>query len=132
MTEKQPPSYPLRMPQELRERLTEVAKANNRSMNAEIVARLERSFTADKEVEQIAFESGFETSMLREDVARLTALLQKANESKANQSQNTDEIADKVAARLLKMIPIPLENLDRLAPDYAKPGFTRAKPSKSD
>ena len=45
MTEKQPPSYPLRMPQELRERLTEVAKANNRSMNAEIVARLEESFS---------------------------------------------------------------------------------------
>lgn len=44
MTEKQPPSYPLRMPQELREQLSEVAKANNRSMNAEIVARLQNSF----------------------------------------------------------------------------------------
>ena len=122
----------VRMPDGMRDRLKEVAKANNRTLNAEIVARLERSFTADKEVEQIAFESGFETSMLREDVARLTALLQKANESKANQSQNTDEIADKVAARLLKMIPIPLENLDRLTPDYAKPGFKRANPSKSE
>jgi predicted DNA-binding protein len=43
MTEKQPPSYPLRMPQELRERLAEVAKKSGRSMNAEIVARLEES-----------------------------------------------------------------------------------------
>lgn len=124
--------YIIRFPDGMRDRLKDAAKANNRTLNAEIVARLERSFTADKEVEQIAFESGFEAAMLREDVARLTALLQKANESKANQSQNTDEIADKVAARLLKMIPIPLENLDRLTPDYAKPGFTRAKPSKSE
>lgn len=46
MTEKQPPSYPLRMPQELREQLATVAKANNRSMNAEIVARLEQTFQA--------------------------------------------------------------------------------------
>lgn len=45
MTEKQPPSYPLRMPQELRERLAEVAKKSGRSMNAEIVARLEESFS---------------------------------------------------------------------------------------
>lgn len=124
--------FMLRLPDGMRDRLKDAAKANNRTLNAEIVARLERSFTADKEVEQIAFESGFETSMLREDVARLTALLQKANESKANQSQNTDEIADKVATRLLKMIPIPLENLDRLTPDYAKPGFKRANPSKSE
>ncbi|MEN5424387.1 Arc family DNA-binding protein [Comamonas aquatica] len=124
--------YIIRFPDGMRDRLKDAAKANNRTLNAEIVARLERSFTADKEVEQIAFESGFETSMLREDVARLTALLQKANESKANQSQNTDEIADKVATRLLKMIPIPLENLDRLTPDYAKPGFKRANPSKSE
>lgn len=43
MTEKQPPSYPLRMPQELREQLAEVAKQSGRSMNAEIVARLEQS-----------------------------------------------------------------------------------------
>ena len=124
--------FGLRMLPDLKEKIEQAARESGRSMNAEIVARLERSFTADKEVEQIAFESGFETSMLREDVARLTALLQKANESKANQSQNTDEIADKVAARLLKMIPIPLENLDRLTPDYAKPGFKRANPSKSE
>ena len=126
------PQMKIRLPADLKDQIEAAAKAAGRSMNAEIVARLERSFTADKEVEQIAFESGFEAAMLREDVARLTALLQKANESKANQSQNTDEIADKVAARLLKMIPIPLENLDRLTPDYAKPGFTRAKPSKAE
>lgn len=35
------PPYSLRMPQELRDRLESVAKANHRSLNAEILARLE-------------------------------------------------------------------------------------------
>lgn len=36
------------MPVELRDAIAEAAKANNRSMNAEIVARLENSFAAEK------------------------------------------------------------------------------------
>lgn len=36
-------SYPLRMPTELRQRLEEAADASGRSMNAEIVTRLEQS-----------------------------------------------------------------------------------------
>lgn len=40
----QAPSYPLRMPAELRERLEEAAAETGRSMNAEIVARLQQSF----------------------------------------------------------------------------------------
>jgi hypothetical protein len=49
MSEKpqQPPSYPLRMPQDLREQLAESAKKNNRSVNAEIIFRLESSFSPD-------------------------------------------------------------------------------------
>lgn len=38
---KQQNSYPLRMPEELRERLETMAKANGRSLNAEIVAILQ-------------------------------------------------------------------------------------------
>lgn len=89
----------VRFPDGMRDRIAEVAKANNRSMNAEIVARLERSFTADKEVEQIAFESGFEASMLREEVARLRKLLenQKADEKKMIQEQSKA-----IAAEVLK------------------------------
>jgi hypothetical protein len=41
----QPPSYPLRMPKELRDQLAESAKKNNRSVNAEIISRLEESFS---------------------------------------------------------------------------------------
>ena len=41
--QKQPQSYPLRMPEELRKQLEDCAKENNRSMNAEIIARLQAS-----------------------------------------------------------------------------------------
>ena len=40
---KQQNSYPLRMPEELRARLEEMARANGRSMNSEIVAILQRA-----------------------------------------------------------------------------------------
>lgn len=36
--------YLLRLPEGMRDRIAESAKANNRSMNAEIVARLESSY----------------------------------------------------------------------------------------
>lgn len=38
--------FVVRFPEGMRERIAEAAKANNRSMNAEIVARLEKSFSA--------------------------------------------------------------------------------------
>lgn len=46
MNEKQLPSYPLRMPPEVREQVEAAAKSSGRSMNAEIVARLQESFAA--------------------------------------------------------------------------------------
>lgn len=46
MEPKQQPPYPLRMPQELRDRITEEAKTAMRSVNAEIVSRLQASFEA--------------------------------------------------------------------------------------
>lgn len=107
----------VRFPDGMRDRIAEAAKANNRSMNSEVVARLERSFAADREVEEIAFESAFEATGLKQEIERLSALL-KANESK---TPSTDEIAEKVAAQLLKMIPISLEDLERFTRDYAKP-----------
>jgi hypothetical protein len=38
--------FNLRLPEGMRDRIAEVAKANGRSMNSEIVARLESSFDA--------------------------------------------------------------------------------------
>ena len=89
----------VRFPDGMRDRIAEEAKANNRSMNAEIVARLERSFTAEKEVEQTAFESGFEASMLREEVARLTKLLES---QKAEAQKFLQEQSKAMAAEVLK------------------------------
>jgi plasmid stability protein len=43
MTSPQSTPYPLRMPEELRERLADRAKANGRSLNAEIVAILQHA-----------------------------------------------------------------------------------------
>lgn len=41
--------YQLRLPEELRDRVRESAKAHNRSMNADIVARLDHTFTLGNE-----------------------------------------------------------------------------------
>lgn len=110
--------YPLRMPDDLRAKLEGSAKSGARSLHAEIISRLERSFSNDREMEEWAFESAFEKTTLSNEVARLTALLQKANESKANQSLSADEIADKVAERLRATV---LEKPEQAASDGAKP-----------
>ncbi|MFN4036406.1 hypothetical protein [Comamonas aquatica] len=87
------------MADELRSKLEASAKSGSRSLHAEIVARLERSFAAEKEVEQIAFESGFEASMLREEVARLTKLLES---QKAEAQKFLQEQSKAMAAEVLK------------------------------
>lgn len=46
------PQLKVRLPDGMRDRIAEAAKANNRSMNAEIVARLEASFQPS-EVDQL-------------------------------------------------------------------------------
>jgi hypothetical protein len=46
-SEKRIPPFGLRLPPELKERVHEAAWRNNRSMNAEIIARLEASFEKD-------------------------------------------------------------------------------------
>lgn len=58
--------YPLRMPEELRENLKSIAQENNRSLNAEIVARLQESFElsfsnqekVENELEKVVGEFG--------------------------------------------------------------------------
>lgn len=97
----------LRVPPELHAQIHASAKANNRTFNAEIVARLQESF----HVHGSGSGSG-SVSM------KMTA----QGEGHVNSDSGfTDELADKVAARLVKMIPISLEDLERLTPDYAKP-----------
>lgn len=112
----------LRVPPDLHAKIHESAKQNNRTFNAELVSRLERSFSSDRDMEEHAFESAVETTTLSNEVARLTALLQKANESKASPSPSADEIADKVAERLRATV---LEKPEQAVPDCAKPRSPR-------
>lgn len=53
------PQFNLRIPLELKERLEEAAAANRRSVTAELIARLETSFSDDQTVAHIdaAFEA---------------------------------------------------------------------------
>ena len=97
MSKELPPSriaeqFVVRFPEGMRGRIAEAAKANNRSMNAEIVARLERSFQDGDE----DFEQGFRSVMQEKEIARLNALL----DEKHRKVPTADEIADKVAERL--------------------------------
>jgi hypothetical protein len=88
MTKKAPPSrmapqFVVRLPdEEFKQRIAEAAKANNRSMNAEIVARLNRSFSMPDLSGQTTSidESGEIVSRdIVQHIADLQELLQKAN-----------------------------------------------------
>lgn len=50
---RQDDQFKLRLPDGLRNEIKDAAKANGRSMNAEIVVRLEASFEADRELAPI-------------------------------------------------------------------------------
>jgi hypothetical protein len=80
MAPKTPPSFLLdrfnvRLPDGMRERLAEAAKANNRSLNSEIVARLEASLDAG------SADGSF--AKLHQSLEDLKASLEKAIKKKA-------------------------------------------------
>lgn len=56
MTARQQPNYPLRMPQELRDFLEREAKKNSRSLNAEIVYRLQATAQASEVLNRLDSE----------------------------------------------------------------------------
>lgn len=91
--------YPLRMPDDLRAKLETSAKSGARSLHAEIVARLERSFTADREVEEIALESVVEAAGLQREIERLSKLLES---QKADAQKMMQEQTKAIAAEVLK------------------------------
>lgn len=68
--------YIVRFPDGMRDQLKGAAKINNRTMNAEIVARLQASMATDGAIEQQAFERGFETTVLKREIERLSKLLE--------------------------------------------------------
>jgi len=67
-------SYKLRMPAELKAKIAESAKTHNRSMNADIVARLEQSFlSASDDEKDILIEQ--QQKVLRNTLAQLDEML---------------------------------------------------------
>jgi len=62
------PKFMLRLPDGMREKIAVEAKENGRSMNAEIVARLERSFSYDEELPDLLQRSV--RTAIREALAR--------------------------------------------------------------
>lgn len=67
--------YPIRMPAELRAQLEDAAKAGNRSLHAEIIARLQSTFAAPTEEEAIAQPT---LAKLMKDVESIKERLNKA------------------------------------------------------
>ena len=71
--------FVVRLPDGMRDRIAEAAEANNRSMNAEIVARLEASFEAPRALapntaeEDMVWENKYQLDQLRADMNRLSA-----------------------------------------------------------
>lgn len=65
---KQRAPYPLRMPDEMRDALKDAAKKNDRSLNAEIVARLDMTLIADGRGSKVGGEetSQFMTKVVME------------------------------------------------------------------
>lgn len=117
MTDKQVPSYPLRMPVELREKLTLVAKNNNRSVNAEIIARLESSLDAIGAKadfgKDVAVRSAIAASLA--DVAVLTL----------TQDESWKEDVARRVAESLRAVPLVSAETD------AQPPRPRQRPRKA-
>ena len=65
--------HKLRMPPELKEKLFESAKSMNRSLNAEIVARIEQTFSQN----QNDFNAGYNACMVHMVIATSKALTEK-------------------------------------------------------
>lgn len=86
--------FALRLPDGMRGRIAAEAEANNRSMNAEIVARLESSFRDDAGVPD--FVTGNRLDMVERELeafrAELRGALFELRGSLANQAQRMDEL----------------------------------------
>lgn len=67
------PQYNLRWPEELRQKVAQSAKEHNRSMNADIVARLEQSFSQN----QNDFNDGYNACMVHMIIAVSNVLSEK-------------------------------------------------------
>lgn len=70
-----------RLPDGLRDRIKDAAKINNRSMNSELIARLEASFDAGVQIAP-AFATLLESHIQQEVAARLKAIAASIGETR--------------------------------------------------
>lgn len=99
-TNQKPPSrtaeqFVVRFPDGMRDRIAEAAKANNRSMNAEIVARLEQTFIS------AAYDSdGRFTADMREKMKQALSdlIIEITTDGKRKHATHVRERAEKIAA----------------------------------
>ena len=80
-------AYNLRLPPELKEKIQESAKQLNRSMNADIVARLEQSFEKDDAAE---FDKEFVLQVIKSQQDQINQL-QKMIQDLMNQLRGSKE-----------------------------------------
>lgn len=85
----------MRLPDGMRDRIAEAAKASDRSMNAEIVARMRQSFDMDAVAGMGS--SSVQASELKEAIAGLSLLLQ---EQKALFDAQKEAMVSEVLKRL--------------------------------
>ncbi|AOV00455.1 MULTISPECIES: Arc family DNA-binding protein [Delftia] len=91
----------VRFPDGMRDRISEAAKAGHRSMNAEIVARIRRSFELDEagDADQAGVEQG--AAGLREEISRLCQLLQEHKDAAAGLFEaHKEAVVDEALKRL--------------------------------
>lgn len=75
--------FPLRMPEELREQISALAKANNRSLNTEIVLLLQQALGGHptKTASPATVAQGTEVKTLAEEIAEIVAAKLRASSS---------------------------------------------------
>lgn len=124
------PQMKIRLPAELKDQIEAASKELGRSMNMEIVARLQRSFETDQAVEQVAFEHGFEKTTLRLEIERLNKLLeeQKTAVPRALQ-QHAQAIAAEVAKHLYSEAGETIEAARQAAEELKAAGKWPIKPA---
>ena len=85
-------AYNLRLPPELKEKIQESAKQLNRSMNADIVARLEQSFEKDDAAE---FDKEFVLQVIKSQESTITDLTDQIKHLKMSFDILTKELQEK-------------------------------------
>ena len=85
-------AYNLRLPPELKEKIQESAKQLNRSMNADIVARLEQSFEKDDAAE---FDKEFVLQVIKSQESTITDLTDQIKHLKMSFDVLTKELQEK-------------------------------------